>query len=247
MVEKYNFLTKAIFKTEDILKEVSSESQMFATIRTLIKSERIAKLKGGLYATINPITQDIFANRFEIATAIQKEAFVGYHSALEFYGLGNQMYSEVHVLTPTQYAEQTIGELNYLFFKTNYFYGISVIEQNTTIRITELERTVVDCLDRLDVAGGIEEVFTALSAISYCDEEKILKHLNNYGKKFIYKKAGYFFSLIKPSYLSERFYKVCKENISLRDDDIRENKRIKGKYINEWKLIVPDGIINTEN
>lgn len=246
-MEKYNFLTKAIFTTEDILKEVSSDSKMFATIRSLIKSGRIAKLKGGLYATINPITQDVFANRFEIATAMQKDAFVGYHSALEFYGLGTQLYSEVHVFTPTRYAAQDVDDLRYVFFKTTYRGGITEIEQNTTIRVTELERTIVDCVDRLDVAGGIEEVFTALSAISYCDETKMLNHLKKYGKKFIYKKIGYLFSLIKPSYLSDSFYKVCRDNISVRDDDIRENKNITGKYINEWKLIVPEKIVNTEN
>ena len=246
-MENYAFLTKALFKTEDIKKEITSESKMFAIIRSLIKSLRIVKLKGGLYATINPITGDIFANKFEIATALQKDSFVGYHSALEFYGLGTQMFSEIQVLTPTQYLSQEIDGLDYRFFKTTYFKGVNEVEQNDTIRVTELERTVVDCIDRIDIAGGIEEVFTALSAINYCDEAKILMHLDNYGKKYIYKKAGYLFSLLKPSYLSDKFYEECKNNISQRDDDIRENKRISGKYISEWKLIVPETILNTEN
>lgn len=133
------------------------------------------------------------------------------------------------------------------FLYNNYKDGILEYEQNAVIRVTELERTIVDCIDRIDVAGGLEELFSALSAISYCDEDKLLKHLFSYDKKFLYKKVGYLFSLLKPNYLSKNFYKVCKEKISTRDDDIREHKVISSLYIKDWKLYAPEKIINTEN
>lgn len=86
-----------------------------------------------------------------------------------------------------------------------------------------------------------------MSMISYCDEEKLLKHLAGYDKKILYKKAGYLFSILKPTYLSERFYEICKQNMSVCDDDIRENKKNSYIYNDEWKLYVPKRIINTEN
>ena len=243
----YDFLTKNLFTAADAQREIPSEPTLFATLKSLVKTGRIVKLKGGLYALVNPLTGDIFANRFEIATALHKGAFVGFHSALEFYGLGNQMYSDVHVFTPTQYRSDLIDGLEYVYFETKYTEGVSVVEQNSTVRVTELERTVVDCLNRPDVAGGLEEVFTALSAISYCDEQKLLKHLKAYDKKILYKKAGFFFSLLQPTYLTNSFFDVCKENVTQRFDDIRENKNASGKRIDEWKLIIPKEIVNTEN
>ena len=246
-MEDYEFLSQALITMEDIKKEIFSESYLFYVLKWLTDKNKIKKLKGGLYATINPLTKDIFANKYEIATALYSDAAVAYHSALEFHGLGNQVYSDVHVISSKRYSPADIDGLEYVFFKTDYKEGISEYEQNTTIRVTELERTVVDCIDRIDVAGGLEEVFTALSAINYCDESKLLKHLQNYDKKFLYKKAGYFFSVLKPKYLSEDFYQKCKENISNRDDDIREHKSLNSKYIKEWKLYVPAKIVNTEN
>ena len=213
----------------------------------LQKKNRIKKLKGGLYATINPLTKDLFINKYEIATALYSDTAVAYHSALEFHGIANQVYFDVHVISSKRYSSVDIEGLEYMFFKTDYIDGILECEQNTTIRVTELERTVVDCIDRIDIAGGLEEVFYALSAITYCDEIKLLSHLKKYDKKFLYKKVGYLFSILKPKYLSENFYQICKQNISNRNDDIRENKAVSSEYIKDWKLIAPKKIINTEN
>ena len=44
------------------------------------------------------------------------------------------------------------------------------LEQNAEIVVTDLERTVVDCVDRIDIAGGIEKLVTALNGITNLDE-----------------------------------------------------------------------------
>ncbi|MBP5357020.1 MAG: hypothetical protein J6Y68_02595, partial [Clostridia bacterium] len=225
-MKDFDFLSQAIITIEDVKKEISSESYLFNALKWLTKINRIKKLKGGLYATINPLTKDLFVNKYEIATALFNDTAVAYHSALEFHGIANQVYFDVHVISSKRYSSVDIEGLEYMFFKTDYTDGILECEQNTTIRVTELERTVVDCIDRIDIAGGLEEVFYALSAITYCDERKLLNHLKKYDKKFLYKKVGYLFSILKPKYLSENFYQICKQNISNRNDDIRENKAV---------------------
>lgn len=246
-MKDYEFLSQATITIEDVKKEIVSESYLFNVLKWLTKKNRIKKLKGGLYATINPLTKDLFINKYEIATALYSDTAVAYHSALEFHGIANQVYFDVHVISSKRYSPVDIEGLEYMFFKTDYIDGILEYEQNSTIRVTELERTVVDCIDRIDIAGGLEEVFYALSAITYCDEIKLLSHLKKYDKKFLYKKVGYLFSILKPKYLSENFYQICKQNISNRNDDIRENKAASSEYIKDWKLIAPKKIINTEN
>ncbi len=243
----YGFLSQALVTIDDIKKEIHCESTMYTSIKALINKNMLVKLKGGLYATVNPITQDIFVSKYEIATSLHSDACVGYHSALEYYGLGNQVFSRVQVLTLKKYDMIEINGLDYEFFKNDYNGGMIDLEKNSKIRVTDLERTIIDCLNRLDVAGGLEEILSAITAINYCDEKKMLLYLSEYGRKFVYKKIGYLFSLIKPSYLSDVFYKICKENMSQRTDDIRENKNAKAYFDKEWKLIVPKNILNTEN
>ncbi len=246
-MSEYVFLNHALIKVGEIKKEFASEATLFGALKRLSDNGKIVKLKGGLYATVNPISRDIYVNRFEIATALHDGAYCAYHTALEYHGLATQVYSDVHVITEKRYAPMTIDDLEYQFFQSGYNGGITETKRNAKIRVTELERTVVDCLDRILLSGGIEEVFMALTMINYCDEDKLLKHLSGYGKKIIYKKAGYLFSVLKPTYLTERFYEVCKRNMSECDDDIRENKQNAYVYSSEWKLYVPKQLMNTEN
>lgn len=246
-MSKYRFLSKALIKVEEIKKEFNSDATLFGALNRLVKSGKIIKLKGGLYATVNPLTKDIFANRFEIATALHKDAYVSYHSALEYYGLATQVYSDVQVITSKRYMPIIIDDLEYHCYNVDYIEGIVEYKHNAIIRVTEIERTVIDCIDRIDLAGGLEEVFLALSVINYCDERKLIFHLKKNNKKILYKKVGYLFSLLKPTYLTEEFYLLCKNMMSKRIEDIRENKYVSFKLCKEWKLIVPSKIINMEN
>lgn len=86
-----------------------------------------------------------------------------------------------------------------------------------------------------------------LAMLTYCEEDKLLKHIAGYGKKVLYKKAGYLFSVLNPSFLSKDFYRECKDKMSTCDDDIRENRLERYVYVGEWKLYAPTYLMNTEN
>ena len=246
-MKQYEFLSKSIFNINDIKKEIKNEVNLFQTIKRLQDNRIIKKLKSGLYATIDPLTGDVFANKYEIATACYDGNYIAYHSAIEYYGLANQVYFEVHAATTKHYSPIEIEGQKYCFFYSKYEEGIVETMNNSIIRITELERTIVDCVNRLQLAGGLEEVYYALSTVHYLDEVKLLRHLQNYDMKFLYKKIGFIFSLIKPDYLSNNFYVCCKNNMLNRYEDLRTNKSLPYEYNSEWKLIVPKYITNTEN
>jgi predicted transcriptional regulator of viral defense system len=237
----------ALFRTQEIINDFASERSMQVKLKALTKKGRIAKIKNGLYATVNTLTGDIFANRFEIATALFDNACVAYHSALEFHGLGNQMYSEMQVFTEKRYGAFEYNGLEYRFFLYTAKGGITHLEQNAKIVVTDLERTVVDCLDRIDLAGGLEELVQAINGITYLNEQSVLNYLEEYDKKFLYKKAGFLLSLLKKELLSQSFFETCKEHCSSKIEDISENKKMPRKTDKDWGIIYPSQLINTEN
>jgi predicted transcriptional regulator of viral defense system len=241
------YLNRALFRTQEIIDNFSSERSMQVKLKALTMQGRIAKIKNGLYATVNTLTGDFFANRYEIATALFDNACVAYHSALEFHGLGNQMYSEVQVFTEKRYGAFEHNGLEYKFFLYTTKCGITHLEQNSKIVVTDLERTVVDCLDRIDLAGGLEELVQAINGITYLNEQAVLNYLKEYGKKFLYKKAGFLLSLLKKELFSQKFFTICKENCSTKIEDISENKMLPRKTDKYWGIIYPDKFVNTEN
>ncbi len=242
----YDFLSKALVTIEDFSQSLTKQKRS-QLINSLIQDNRLRKIKNGLYASVNPITQDVFANKFEIATALHKDCWVSYHSALEFHGVGNQLYSEVQISCKQQHKAFEFGGLEYIFYTNQSIDGVMTLEQNATIRVTDLEKTVVDCLDRIDLAGGLEEIVTTFSGITYLDEKKLVRYLQNANKKVLFKKAGYLLSLCCNHLLSNEFFAFCKDNMGTRVDDITENKRLSQKMNSEWNLIVPTKLINTEN
>lgn len=241
------YLGKAVFRTQDIMSFFPSERSMQYKLKSLIGTGRIAKIKSGLYATVNPLTGDIFANRFEIATALFDQACVAYHSALEFHGLGNQMYFQTQVFLEKRQIPFEYDGIEYKFFHPKIHSGVMHLEENATITVTDLERTLADCFDRLDLAGGLEELVTAMNGITYLNERSLLGYLKEYNKKFLYKKAGFLLHRFKGDLLSRMFFDACRQNITHKFDDIRENKKLPSKADGDWKIIYPEKLMNTEN
>ena len=54
---EYAFLNNALIKVDEIKKDFASELTLFGALKRLSDNGKIVKLKGGLYATINPISK----------------------------------------------------------------------------------------------------------------------------------------------------------------------------------------------
>ncbi len=240
MADRYPFIKKSIFTDKDVRDYYASDDEAAAAIKELLEDHRIEELKKGLYATVDPLWNDLCASENEIGAALQEGIYCAYHTAMEFYGLATQVYFIVQMASPKGSSKCTVNDTEYWIYRNSHAEGIvEVMRHSTVARVTDLERTVVDCMDRMDLAGGIEELRMALRDIQFCNEEKLLKYLQMYDKKILYKKAGFLFSRIKPLYLSQHFYDVCKEHMSSRKDDIRYSKGAPyrtDEWNKEWRI-----------
>ena len=68
---------------------------------------------------------------------------------------------------------------------------------NSLVHVTDEERTVIDCIDRIDRAGGLEELLHAIAAMTYLNENKLMTYLEIYDKQFLYQKTGFAFLFSK--------------------------------------------------
>ncbi|MDM1482003.1 type IV toxin-antitoxin system AbiEi family antitoxin domain-containing protein [Myroides odoratimimus] len=133
-------------------------------------------------------------NNFDIAIAIKKEGFISYYSALSFHGLTLQIPKTIYVSYPkssplslnangtnltqenidnafskpqrvsSQVFTSKIDNVKYVFIQKKYTendIGIIPIE---SIRISNLERTLIDITVRPVYSGGVFEVLNAYKA-----------------------------------------------------------------------------------
>ena len=100
------------------------------------------------------------------------------------------------------------------------------------------ERLLLDCADRLDLAGGFEELAKAVSALKEIDEEEILALLRPRKEAFLFLKVGYILQKYYPYPLTDSFYKECLSYRSSKKYYLGAKPGL-GVYIKEWNLIVP--------
>jgi len=234
-------LPKIITK-EDIIDKFKNEKQYSNWIALKLKSKTYNKIRNNLYALIDPSTNDIYSTKFEIASKISNTSFVCYHSALEYYGFANQVFGDVLVGSLTKFN-------NFIFEDNEYickpFKNIKFVNHIASegIRVSSLEKTIIDCIDNIDLAGGIEEVLNALEQIKYVNENKLLEILEDINKMYLYQKIGFLFELYNNQLdLSNEFFEECKSHTSKKVNYFMQYE-FKDTELNEkWNLIVPKNI-----
>jgi predicted transcriptional regulator of viral defense system len=230
-----------IISQEDFIGGFKNPKQYFNWINSKQKSHKVIKIKNRLYALVDPSTGNIYANRFQIASRLTQTSFLCFHSALEFFGLSNQVFNVVSVGSETTFHNFNFDNIEYQYCKSesNEFVENDIASKT---KMTCLEKTAVDCLDCIEKAGGYEEVSEALGRIKYLNEEKLISILKNEKKIILYKKVGYFFSVINCGVnLSDDFFAFCKKQIKAKKDYLIPKSYQNGtmKMNSEWKLIVP--------
>ena len=81
-----------LFSYEDVKNIYPNRVGFNSFLMRSLKSGKIKQIKRGLYALVNPLTNEIYANKFQIASKLFPDSYFSYHEALEYYGLAVQSY-----------------------------------------------------------------------------------------------------------------------------------------------------------
>ena len=234
-------LPKLITKKE-VIDNFENEKKYSNWIALKLKSKTYKKVRSNLYALIDPSTNDIYSTKFEIASKISDSSFICYHSALEYYGIANQVFSNVLVGSLTKFNSFVFNDNEFICKHVKDIKFVNNIV-NEGIRVSSLEKTIIDCIDNIDLAGGIEEVLNALEQIKYVNENKLLEILKDINKMFLYQKIGFLFELYNNQLdLSKEFFDECKSHTSKKVNYFMQYEFKDTELSEKWNLIVPKNI-----
>ena len=220
------------FSKKNIIDNFKDKTQFDNWLRTKIKNGVIKKIHNGLYVTVDSM-KNINATKYEIACKISDSSFLCYHSALEYYGLANQVFNEFEFEGITYFCKHT----------NNQFEINNLI--NEKIKVTSIERTLIDCIDDIDLAGGIEEVLNALENIKGLSENKLMSVLVNYNKVILYQKVGYVFEQYNDYLnLSASFFDYLQEHLTNQVKYFLNDDYDNVEYNAKWKVIAPSNLRN---
>jgi len=243
----YELMQYPVFSIAELKKYYSNEESARTALKKLVREGLVAKIRNNMYTCMNGETREPVANRFQIGCAVSSSAYISHHSAMEFYGLADQIYYDVYVLSETQFNEFSFWNYDYHYLKSRCPKGIVTPALGGGVRITDLERTVVDCLKDMDAIAGVEETLSDIAAVSRLSEDKLLEYLECYGNQFLYQKTGYvLWHHRERLHLSDEFFEACKSRIGKSKRYFTKDDQ-SGRYDSEWKLVVPERVFDLKN
>jgi predicted transcriptional regulator of viral defense system len=233
-----------LFHKKDIVSLTKEENAAKEILRRYKKQMLISQVRRNLYAVTDLATKATLPNKFEIASQVTTSSYIAYHAALEYYGLAHQIFYELYVSSKELFNNFDYEGISYSFCRSKSEIGVVNPVTDSLIRVTDLERTIIDCIDRIDLSGGLEELVQCFAIITYVNENKLLDYLNHFKKQVLYQKTGFILSYFKKEMkLSDAFFETCKSNIGKSTrylTDTQENII----YFKEWKLCAPENILS---
>lgn len=213
----------------------------------LIKRNIITRLKPGKYIII---PQEIgkessyIGNWFVTARDIvnSPDYYISHYSAMTIHNMVTHPVTQVFITTPKQeYRKQRlVGHTIFEFIYTRacMIWGVQKtwVTNSDQVRVSDIERTIIDCLFRPKYCGGIMEVVGGIwMQRQTIDLEKLLYYVDRFKKIVVAKRLGYILEhlgIADEKYLSglraklnEKYYKL---------DPLLGTRKT---YRNSWKLI----------
>lgn len=155
---------KNIFTLEEVRAIIGEGAKK--TIHNLVRKKWVLKLKRGLYVLV-PLDigvkgADSFAvHNFVIASKLLEPYYIGYWSALNYYGFSDQIPTTTFIATTKARKKIEILQTTYVFVQVSEkkFFGTVEIEiEGEKVRISDRNKTIADCLDHPEYCGGIDEI-----------------------------------------------------------------------------------------
>ena len=243
----FEMAKQPVFTVEDVNKYYKNIHGARSAIKYLVAQNKAVKIRNNLYTCISAENGNPIANRFQIASSISHSSYVSHHTAMEYYGITDQVFYEVYVSSDTRFHDFVFDGFTYHFVKSRLSEGIDAPAYTGGIRITDKERSLADCIKDLDKIAGLEELIAIISSIPDINEGKLLYYLHMYNNQFLYQKTGYLLqSFTEGPGLTDQFFDICKEHMGKSKRYLTHDHNA-ARYNAEWKLVIPENILQIKN
>jgi len=231
---------KIIFDFSVALDVYKNKATAYGALSRLEKQGLIKKVRNDLYVSINPVTQTSFATKYQIGTSINKNAYISHISALEYYGYQNQVSNVCYVSSSNRFNTFEFEGITYKQVSIKSKKGVINPPYTQMIKITDIEKTVIDSIQSIGSIINLEELIYSLEIIPKLDERKLIEYLDAYNIQALYQKTGYLLSLFNDIFkLSISFFEFIKSKLHKSVVYLSGDAKQDGVFIKTYQLVVP--------
>jgi predicted transcriptional regulator of viral defense system len=221
-----------IFSISGVEKLLNTKvANLNSILENLVSKGFLSRIEKGKYCRAN------FNDEKVIGCFIAGSSSIAYWSALNYHGLTEQFPNNVFIQTPNLKKSKIIFGTTYKFVKVapRKITGILTLGQgNRKYRVTDVEKTIVDCFDLLQHSGGYAELTRAfnqakLNSSKMIDYSKVIDNLA------AIKRMGFLAEFFDKKGL-KTFVKYAKQRINEKYNVFDPLGTNKGEFVKEWRL-----------
>ena len=236
---------KSIFRIRDAGQILDKDEKASADLLSrLVRRGIVSRLKAGLFMIVPfEAGKNYLENRYVIAGEIlwPNRYYISHASAMAIHGLTTQPVLNVQISSAVRKKEIAVLGIKFYFcrVKPSAYFGIEEkwVTKQERVSVSDLEKTIVDCLARPELCGGVPEaakgIWLAKEKINYA---KLLKYVKKIGIKAVAKRLGFILQLFelsdKKTLTELNKYAQSSEAYVLFDPTLKNT----GKYLREWRL-----------
>ncbi|MBW2038549.1 MAG: transcriptional regulator [Deltaproteobacteria bacterium] len=236
---------RPIFRLKEVQKILHlDEASSRNFVRKLVARGLVTRLKSGLFILI-PFELgkecEYIGNPFVVAREIVggKGYYLSHGTAMEIHGMVTQPQLVVYVTTlKSRRPVNALGiEFRFIHSQKKFFFGLSDhwVTKQEKIKISNLERTVIDALKQPEYCGGLTEVAKGLWMRQQdINASRLIEYAVKMSRGSVIRRLGYILELYKigtpedreilRSYLTETYVRL---------DPLLPSE---GKFLRKWRL-----------
>lgn len=236
-----------IVTTADVLALLGNEQSSHRVIENLVRKGWLTRLKRGRYLTLPPEygPENLGENNpLALASAILDPSYIGWWTAASYHGFTTQKPRMISVAALRQFPSRVIEGHQIRFVKIipRKFFGFQ--RENLygrEICISTPAKTLVDCVDRPDLAGGAAEITRiVLGASTTIDPYEMTEVALKMKSTATLQRLGFLADLVGWEWPQEIFQKIRgaippSRRITLGRSEFREGDL---GYVNRWGIFV---------
>lgn len=253
------FKENPLFHREELLEYARSAGSynpntLKAALQYHLAKKHLARIRRGYYLVASGYSGvSIESDHLLIAGRMAQDAVISYHSAMEFHALAYSVGAVVYFNSDERIGSfacaygryQQIAHPRALKPKDMFFETKTYDRTGMDVRVTSIERTLVDCLYHPELAGGWEEIWRSFESIDFLDVERLIRYALRLGNATTISKLGFFLEQHQAQ------FSVKEEDLDQlmhyrpKSRHYMDKKNQAGaKNFKRWNLIVPQSVVN---
>ena len=254
------FASHAVFTVEELDRVLSAKgSGKPATRKSLLtyyrNQGRVIPVRRGLYATV-PLGGDPASSPVDpylVAAKMCEDAVLAYHTALEFHGKAYSVYARLHYTSartslPLKFRSHEFVRVpvpHLLQEKGKAMFGVAMHKRaGVELKVANLERTLVDVLDRPDLTGSWEEIWRSLESVEFFDLDQVVEYVMLLENATTAAKVGFFLEQHSETLMPADAHMSALRDLRPRQAHYLDRSRRKEcRLVKEWNLMIPEEIL----